>query len=110
MGRGPAVEPCTDGADRMNWEHLVRPALVGLEPYDPGAAVSHLHELKEVHGLDELIKLNWNENLFGPFPGALDIGRPASGGNPWQRIPLLVAVFRSSDLPLVATGCARGAP
>jgi histidinol-phosphate aminotransferase len=52
-----------------DWSRLVRPSLVGLEPYRPGPSLS---ELREQHGLDEIAKLNWNEDLFGPLPGALD--------------------------------------
>jgi histidinol-phosphate aminotransferase len=52
-----------------NWSRLVRPSLLGLEPYRPGPSLS---ELKAEHGLDEIAKLNWNEDLFGPLPGALD--------------------------------------
>ena len=52
-----------------DWSRLVRPSLVGLEPYRPGPSVD---ELKELHGLDEIAKLNWNEDLFGPLPGALE--------------------------------------
>jgi histidinol-phosphate aminotransferase len=48
------------------WSHFVRPSLIGLEPYRPGAS---LEELKEAYGLDEIVKLNWNEGLEGPFPG-----------------------------------------
>ena len=29
-------------------------------------------EVKELHGLDNVVKLSWNENLFGPLPGVLD--------------------------------------
>jgi histidinol-phosphate aminotransferase len=49
-----------------DWSRLVRPSLIGLEPYRPGAS---LEELKEAYGLDEIVKLNWNEGLEGPFPG-----------------------------------------
>jgi histidinol-phosphate aminotransferase len=52
-----------------DWAQLVRPSLVGLEPYRPGPSLS---ELRKQHGLDEIAKLNWNEDLFGPLPGALD--------------------------------------
>ena len=48
------------------WSRIVRPSLIGLEPYRPGAS---LEELKEAYGLDEIVKLNWNEGLEGPFPG-----------------------------------------
>jgi histidinol-phosphate aminotransferase len=49
-----------------DWSRVVRPSLIGLEPYRPGAS---LEELKERYGLDEIVKLNWNEGLEGPFPG-----------------------------------------
>jgi histidinol-phosphate aminotransferase len=49
-----------------DWSRLVRPALVGLEPYDPGPS---LEELKQSYGLADIAKLNWNEGLLGPFPG-----------------------------------------
>lgn len=49
-----------------DWSRIVRPSLPGLEPYRPGPS---LEELKERYGLDEIVKLNWNEGLEGPFPG-----------------------------------------
>ena len=49
-----------------DWSRIVRPSLIGLEPYRPGAS---LEELKDAYGLDEIVKLNWNEGLEGPFPG-----------------------------------------
>jgi histidinol-phosphate aminotransferase len=52
--------------DVTDWSGLVRPSLIGLEPYRPGAS---LEELKEAYGLEEIVKLNWNEGLEGPFPG-----------------------------------------
>jgi histidinol-phosphate aminotransferase len=52
--------------DVTDWSRVVRPSLIGLEPYRPGAS---LEELKEAYGLEEIVKLNWNEGLEGPFPG-----------------------------------------
>jgi histidinol-phosphate aminotransferase len=52
--------------DVTDWSRIVRASLIGLEPYRPGAS---LEELKEAYGLDEIVKLNWNEGLEGPFPG-----------------------------------------
>jgi len=49
-----------------DWSRIVRPSLIGLEPYRPGPG---LEELKEAYGLDEIVKLNWNEGLEGSFPG-----------------------------------------
>lgn len=57
------------GLTVTDWTNLVRPSLVGLEPYRPGPSLS---ELRRTHGLEEIAKLNWNEDLFGPLPGALD--------------------------------------
>jgi histidinol-phosphate aminotransferase len=52
-----------------DWAKLVRPSLIGVDPYRPGPAVD---ELKAKYGLTELAKLNWNEGLLGPFPGVDD--------------------------------------
>lgn len=55
-----------------DWDRLARPSLRGLERYDPGDTRD---VLKERHGLEELKPLNWNEDLFGPPPEALDAAR-----------------------------------
>jgi histidinol-phosphate aminotransferase len=52
--------------DVTDWSRIVKQSLIGLEPYRPGAS---LDEMKEAYGLDEIVKLNWNEGLEGPFPG-----------------------------------------
>jgi histidinol-phosphate aminotransferase len=49
-----------------DWAKLVRPSLLGVEPYRPGPS---LDELKARYGLDSIAKLNWNEGLLGSFPG-----------------------------------------
>jgi histidinol-phosphate aminotransferase len=49
-----------------DWREVVRPSLLGVDPYRPGPSVE---ELKATYGLDELAKLNWNEGLLGAFPG-----------------------------------------
>ncbi|MGH3022882.1 MAG: pyridoxal phosphate-dependent aminotransferase [Gaiellaceae bacterium] len=51
---------------QTDWSRLVRPSLIGLEPYRPGASLA---ELRVAYGLDEIVKLNWNEGLEGTFPG-----------------------------------------
>jgi histidinol-phosphate aminotransferase len=48
------------------WSELVRHPLLGLSPYNPGPSLA---ELKAEHGLETIVKLNWNEGLLGPFPG-----------------------------------------
>jgi histidinol-phosphate aminotransferase len=52
-----------------DWLSLVRPGLHGLAPYDPGESAD---ELRRRGGLGEIIRLNRNEDLFPPFPGALE--------------------------------------
>lgn len=52
-----------------DWPSLVKRSLVGVEPYDPGPSVD---ELRARYGIDEMVKLNWNEGLFGPAPGVLE--------------------------------------
>jgi histidinol-phosphate aminotransferase len=49
----------------IDWTSLVRPSLHGLEPYDPGPSVD---ELRRLYGVDEIVRLNRNEDLFEPFP------------------------------------------
>jgi histidinol-phosphate aminotransferase len=51
------------------WSQLVRPSLIGVDPYRPGPSVD---ELKARYGLKDLVKLNWNEGLLGPFPDVRD--------------------------------------
>jgi histidinol-phosphate aminotransferase len=52
-----------------DWSELVRPSLIGVDPYRPGPSVD---ELKASYGLQDLVKLNWNEGLLGPFPDVRD--------------------------------------
>jgi histidinol-phosphate aminotransferase len=47
---------------------LVRPALAGLVPYEPGKPVE---EVQRELGLERVVKLASNEGPFGPFPAAL---------------------------------------
>jgi histidinol-phosphate aminotransferase len=49
-----------------DWTRLVRPPLVGLDPYSPGPGID---QLQTVYDFDEVVKLDWNEGLLGPFPG-----------------------------------------
>jgi histidinol-phosphate aminotransferase len=52
-----------------DWSGIVVPELEQLEQFALGLTIA---EVKELHGLDEVVKLSWNENLFGPLPGVLD--------------------------------------
>lgn len=56
-----------------HWRSIVVPELVELGPADAGG----ISEIRERYGLAEVMKLHWNENLFGPLPGVLDAARAA---------------------------------
>jgi histidinol-phosphate aminotransferase len=62
-----------------DWSSLVVPAPPEHDPFDIGG----IAEIKARHGLDEVVKLHWNENLFGPLPGVLDNVR-AELANVWM--------------------------
>ena len=51
------------------WKDIVVPELAQLDQFALGLTIA---EVKELHGLDEVVKLSWNENLFGPLPGVLE--------------------------------------
>jgi histidinol-phosphate aminotransferase len=53
----------------MTAASLLRRSVAGVGPYVPGASDA---EVKARLGREDLIRLNWNENLFGPLPGVLD--------------------------------------
>jgi len=53
----------------MSASPLLRRSVIGVGPYVPGASAA---ETKARLGREDLIRLNWNENLFGPLPGVLD--------------------------------------
>ena len=46
---------------------LIRPALDGLVPYEPGKPVE---EVQRDLGLERVVKLASNEGPYGPFPAA----------------------------------------
>jgi histidinol-phosphate aminotransferase len=52
-----------------DWSGIVVPELEQLDQFALGMTIA---EVQELHGLDEIVKLSWNENLFGPLPGVLD--------------------------------------
>jgi histidinol-phosphate aminotransferase len=64
---------------------LLRPALAGLIPYEPGKPVE---EVQRELGLERVVKLASNEGPYGPFPAALaaiercarDLNRYPDGG------------------------------
>ncbi|MHB1833728.1 MAG: aminotransferase class I/II-fold pyridoxal phosphate-dependent enzyme, partial [Solirubrobacteraceae bacterium] len=50
-------------------DRLLRRSVLGVGPYVPGASAI---ETRARLGRDDLIRLNWNENLFGPLPGVIE--------------------------------------
>jgi histidinol-phosphate aminotransferase len=54
-----------------NWSTLVVPPPPAHDPFDIGG----VEEIKARYGLAEVVKLHWNENLFGPVPGVLEAAR-----------------------------------
>jgi histidinol-phosphate aminotransferase len=58
---------------------MVVPAPPEHDPFDIGG----VEEIKARHGLDEVVKLHWNENLFGPLPGVLEAAQ-AELENAWM--------------------------
>ncbi len=48
---------------------LLRRSVLGVGPYVPGISAA---ETKARFGRQDMIRLNWNENLFGPLPGVVE--------------------------------------
>ena len=67
---------------------LIRPALAGLVPYEPGKPVE---EVQRQLGMERVVKLASNEGPYGPFPeaqeaiarAALELNRYPDGGS-WR--------------------------
>jgi histidinol-phosphate aminotransferase len=51
------------------WEQALRHTVLDVGAYSPGVSAA---EIKERYGVGEVVRLNWNESLFGPLPGVLD--------------------------------------
>ena len=52
----------------MAYDRLLRRSVAGVGPYVPGASAL---ETKARLGHEDLVRLNWNENLFGPLAGVV---------------------------------------
>jgi histidinol-phosphate aminotransferase len=51
-----------------DWSSIVAATPPEHDPFDIGG----IEAIKARYGLDEVVKLHWNENLFGPLPGVLE--------------------------------------
>jgi histidinol-phosphate aminotransferase len=89
-----------------DWSELVRPSLLGLAPYSPGPSLA---ELKAKHGLDTIAKLNWNEGLFGPFPGVRE-AVVAELENAWMYPEQAYSDFREAVAAWIGTNPSRIVP
>jgi histidinol-phosphate aminotransferase len=61
------------------WRSLIRRPLVELGAYVPGVSAE---DVRRRYGPVEVVRLNWNEGLFGPLPGVLE-DVAASLGDTW---------------------------
>jgi histidinol-phosphate aminotransferase len=81
-----------------DWSSLaVLPSPAG-DPFDIGGVA----EVKARHGLDEVVKLHWNENLFGPLPGVLEAARDELE-NLWMYPEEAYEGFRSDVAAFIGT-------
>jgi histidinol-phosphate aminotransferase len=90
----------------LNWSELVRSSLLGLAPYSPGPSLS---ELRAEHGLASIAKLNWNEGLFGPFPGVRE-AVAAELENAWMYPEQAYSDFREAVAAWIGTHPNRVVP
>jgi histidinol-phosphate aminotransferase len=51
------------------YDQLLRRSVLGVGPYVPGVSAA---EVKARYGRADMVRLNWNENLFGPLPGVAE--------------------------------------
>ncbi len=89
---------------------LIRPALEGLVPYEPGKPAETLQ--REL-GLDRVVKLASNEGPYGPFPEALEaIARALPESNRYPDAGcyrLRTALAERHDVPFETIAVAAGA-
>ncbi len=62
----------------MKYQHLLRPDIADMEPYKPIVPLEVLSEQLD-RPVDEIVKLDANEHLYGPPPAALKV--LGQGGN-----------------------------
>jgi hypothetical protein len=66
-------------------------------------------ELRAAYGLDAIEKLNWNESLFGPFPGALEATKQELD-NAWMYPEQAYSDFRAAVARWLGTAPERIVP
>ncbi len=90
-----------------DWDRLVPPRLHGLEPYRP--TEPPVQELWARLGEEAVGKLNWNESLFGPFPGSLEAAA-AELARAWMYPEQTYADFRRAVADRIGVGPERVVP
>jgi histidinol-phosphate aminotransferase len=88
-----------------DWSSIVASPPPEHDPFDIGGVA----EIKLRYGLDEVVKLHWNENLFGPLPGVLDAAR-AELENAWMYPEESYEGFRAEVAHFVGTTPGRVIP
>jgi histidinol-phosphate aminotransferase len=89
------------------YDRLLRPSVVGVGAYVPGVSPA---EMKARFGREDMIRLNWNENVFGPLPGVLDdvvVDLPEVWAYPeeaYEEFRQAVAVWAGADPDQVVPG------
>jgi histidinol-phosphate aminotransferase len=81
-----------------DWSSLAAVSAPEGDPFDIGGVA----EVRARHGLDEVVKLHWNENLFGPLPGVLEAAR-AELENAWMYPEEAYEGFRADAAAFVGT-------
>jgi histidinol-phosphate aminotransferase len=87
-----------------DWSSLVVPPPPELDPFDIGGVA----EIKARHGLEEVVKLHWNENLFGLLPGVLAVR--AELENVWMYPEEAYEGFRADVAAFLGTTRSRIVP
>jgi histidinol-phosphate aminotransferase len=81
-----------------DWSRLVRPSVHGLEAYHPGPSTA---ELERRYGR-EVVRLNRNEDLFPPLPGAREAVE-AELANVWMYPEESYGAFREAAAAWIGT-------
>ncbi len=88
-----------------DWSTIVVPALTELGTADAGG----ISEIRERYGLQDVVKLHWNENVFGPLPGVLEAVGPELP-NAWMYPEEAYNAFRADVADHVGTSPDRIVP
>ena len=94
-------------ARALHPEALLRRAVVGVGPYVPGAGA---RDLEARTGRTDLIRLNWNENVFGPLDGVLEAVSASLPDEAWMYPEKADEQFRTAVAAWAGTDPAQVIP